>query len=42
MIAKKRIDRIFVVVFGGASVKTRNAQRIRLAELIISKLSISE
>ena len=33
MIAKKRSDRIIVVVFGGKSTKTRNAQMIKLAEL---------
>ena len=33
MIAEKRSDRIIVVVFGGKSTKTRNAQMIKLAEL---------
>ena len=33
MIAEKRNDRIIVVVFGGKSTKTRNAQMIKLAEL---------
>ena len=33
MIADKMNDRIIVVVFGGKSTKTRNAQMIKLAEL---------
>ena len=33
VIAEKRSDRIIVVVFGGKSTKTRNAQMIKLAEL---------
>jgi D-alanyl-D-alanine carboxypeptidase len=33
MIAEKRSDRIIVVVFGGKSTKTRNAQMITLAKL---------
>ncbi len=33
MIAEKRSNRIIVVVFGGKSTKTRNAQMIKLAEL---------
>ena len=31
MIAEKRSDRIIVVIFGGKSTKTRNAQMIKLA-----------
>ena len=38
MIAEKRSDRIIVVVFGGKSTKTRNAQIIKLAELGFRKL----
>ena len=38
MIAEKRSDRIIVVVFGGKSTKTRNAQMIKLAELGFRKL----
>ena len=38
MIAEKRSDRIIVVVFGGKSTKTRNAQMIKLAELGFGKL----
>ncbi len=38
MIAEKRGDRIIVVVFGGKSTKTRNAQMIKLAELGLRKL----
>ena len=38
MIAEKRSDRIIVVVFGGKSTKTRNAQMIKLAELGFKKL----
>ena len=33
MITEKRSDRIIVVVFGGKSTKTRNAQMIKLAVL---------
>ena len=38
MIAEKRIDKIIVVVFGGKSTKTRNAQMIKLADLGFMKL----
>jgi D-alanyl-D-alanine carboxypeptidase len=38
MIAEKRSDRIIVVVFGGKSTKTRNAQMIKLAELGFKQL----
>jgi len=38
MIAEKRSDRIIVVVFGGKSTKTRNAQMIKLAELGFKEL----
>ena len=38
MIAEKRSDRIIVVVFGGKSTKTRDAQMIKLAELGFGKL----
>jgi len=38
MIAEKRSDRIIVVVFGGKSTKTRNAQMIELAELGFKEL----
>ena len=38
MIAEKRSNRIIVVVFGGKSTKTRNAQMIKLAELGFRKL----
>ena len=38
MIAEKRSNRIIVVVFGGKSTKTRNAQMIKLAELGFGKL----
>ena len=38
MIAEKRSDRIIVVIFGGKSTKTRNAQMIKLAELGFRKL----
>ena len=38
MIAKKKSDRIIVVVFGGKSTKTRNAQMIKLADLGFMKL----
>ena len=38
MIAEKRGDRIIVVVFGGKSTKTRNAQMIKLADLGLRKL----
>ena len=38
MIAEKRNDRIIIVVFGGKSTKTRNAQMIKLAELGFRKL----
>ena len=37
-IAKKRNDKIIVVVFGGKSTKTRNTQMIKLAELGFGKL----
>ena len=37
-IAEKRSDRIIVLVFGGKSAKTRNAQMIKLAELGFKKL----
>ena len=38
MIAEKRSDKIIVVVFGGKSTKTRNAQMIKLADLGFMKL----
>ena len=38
MIAEKRSDKIIIVVFGGKSTKTRNAQMIKLAELGFMKL----
>ncbi|MDA8636250.1 hypothetical protein N9L70_07685 [Rhodobacteraceae bacterium] len=38
VIAEKRSDRIIVVVFGGKSTKTRNAQMIKLAELGFKEL----
>ena len=38
IIADKMSDRIIVVVFGGKSTKTRNAQMIKLAELGFRKL----
>ena len=38
MLAEKRSDRIIVVVFGGKSTKTRNAQMVKLAELGFRKL----
>ena len=38
MIAEKRSNRIIVVVFGGKSTKTRNAQMIKLADLGFMKL----
>jgi len=38
MIAKKRNDKIIVVVFGGKSTKKRNAQMIKLADLGFLKL----
>ena len=38
MIAEKRSNRIIVVVFGGKSTKTRNAQMIKLADLGLRKL----
>ena len=38
IIAEKRSDRIIVVVFGGKSTKTRNAQMIKLAELGFKQL----
>jgi D-alanyl-D-alanine carboxypeptidase len=38
MITEKRSDRIIVVVFGGKSTKTRNAQMIKLADLGFRKL----
>ena len=38
MIADKMSDRIIVVVFGGKSTKTRNAQMIKLAELGFKEL----
>ena len=38
MIAEKRSDRIIVVDFGCTSTKTRNAQMIKLAELVFLKL----
>ena len=38
MITEKRSDRIIVVVFGGKSTKTRNAQMIRLADVGFNEL----
>ena len=38
MIAEKRSDRIIVVLFGGKSTETRNAQMIKLAELGFKQL----
>ena len=38
MIVEKRSDRIIVVVFGGKSTKTRNAEMIKLAKLGFRKL----
>ena len=38
MITEKRSDSIIVVVFGGNSTKTRNAQMIKLADLGFRKL----
>ena len=38
MIADKMSDRIIVVVFGGKSTKTRNAEMIKLAKLGFRKL----
>ena len=42
MIAEKRSDRIIVVVFGGKSTKTRNAQMVKLADLGFRQLYNSE
>ena len=38
MIAEKRSDRIIVVVFGGKSTKTGNAQMIKLGDLGLKEL----
>ena len=38
MIIEKRSDRIIVVLFGGKSTETRNAQMIKLAELGFKQL----
>ena len=38
MIAEKRSDRIIVVLFGGKSTETRNAQIVKLAELGFKQL----
>ena len=38
MIAEKRSDHIIVVLFGGKSTKTRNAQMVKLADLGFKQL----
>ena len=38
MITAKRSDRIIVLVFGGKSTETRNAQMVKLAELGFKQL----